>query len=144
MKKSRKKSKKSSFFHSRRASFSLPSSSRTTQCIQNDRKFREVELLRDERRFKRVTSSPHYDNGVVLGPYLFAARKKKTRCNLIRPLYVGFAILDLAKSKMLDYWHLGVEKAFAHCPFTQLSVLVTDTGTRSRKIDKREKGTFFP
>ena len=45
-----------------------------------------------------------------------------------RPLFIGLTILDYAKIKMIRYWYLALEKAFAHDPTTQLSLIMTDTG----------------
>ena len=75
------------------------------------------------------------------------ARRQRNTCYLNRPLYLGLAILDFAKTRMTEYWNGTVEKLFRPDPSVQLSVIMTDTGTfqkegeRERERERERPGT---
>ena len=68
--------------------------------MEDSRKYTEIKLINNNRSLKRYLSKPHFKRSAIFSENLAAVQMKKTKVLLCRPIYVGFAILELAKLHM--------------------------------------------
>lgn len=73
------------------------------KCLQNDRKHVNLTLATSWKKAKRLIAKPHFHRSVIIDENLVAIIMKKTSVTLQRPVYVGFAVLELAKLQMYTF-----------------------------------------
>ena len=71
--------------------------------LQNVRTQRDIKLVTDEKYFKKQVAKPNFKSAKIFDENLVSVELGKLEVVLNRPIYVGFAILDL--SKVLMYRH---------------------------------------
>ena len=77
--------------------------------MENVRGCKEIELVHTEKRMKKIAAKPNFHRVDIFNEDLAAAHCLKTTIMLDKPIYVGFAILDLSKLLMYDF-HYGYIK----------------------------------
>lgn len=83
----------------------------------------DVELVHKEERFIKVMSKPNVESFQRFNEDLVAVKLKQTRLKLIRPIYAGMVILDLAKVLMYNFYYGVLKKTYGD----RMDLLFTDT-----------------
>ena len=73
--------------------------------MENVRGHRDVKLIVNERRRKKLTSEPNYDSCKRFPNDLMAIEMRKTEVLMDKPIAVGQAILDISKTLMYEFWY---------------------------------------
>ena len=71
--------------------------------MENVRNRRTVELVTSEEKLKKLAAQPSFKQFKIFHENLVAVERAKVELTLNRPIYVGFAILDLSKTLMYDF-----------------------------------------
>ena len=71
--------------------------------MKNLRNRRTVELVKSEEKLKKLAAQPSFKRFKIFHEKLVAVGQAKIELTLIRPIYVGFTILDLLKTLMYDF-----------------------------------------
>ena len=91
--------------------------------IENDRRKVNVKLLSDEKKIMKRIASPFFAKADVIIPdQLVAIRMRKKKILLSKPIFLGFAILEISKYIMFNF-HYKIAKA----AFPSIQVMYTDT-----------------
>ena len=92
--------------------------------MENLRNRVDVKLIRscEERRIRRLISSPAFARANIFDDDLAAIQVHKKRIVLNRPIYVGMSILDLSKNLMYDFFYNKLRREYSDC-----QLLYTDT-----------------
>ena len=80
--------------------------------MENLRKRINVRLVNNEKDFLKYTSRPTYITHKIFGKDYAAIHEIKPVLILNKPIYVGFAVLDLSKWKMYDFHYNFIKKNF--------------------------------
>ena len=73
--------------------------------MENLRTRRTVELLKWEEKLKKLTNQPSFKQFKIFPENLVPVERAKVELTLNRPIYMGFAILDLSKRLMCDFYY---------------------------------------
>ena len=98
--------------------------------MENLRKRVNVKLVNDKTKLTKLTARPSFDSFRIFFEDLAAVNMKKTKLYLNRPIYVGFAILDLSKVLMYQF-HYEYMKPKYDC---NAKLLFTDTDSLCYEI----------
>ena len=71
--------------------------------MENVRNHRDIKLVTSDKRRKRLVSEPNYHSHKNFSEHLMAIEMKKTRLNMVKPLYSGMLILDISKTLMYEF-----------------------------------------
>ena len=85
--------------------FKLMNNSIFGKTMENLRNRVNIELVTTEKRLKTLTKKPSFDHFRIFTPDIAAVNQKKTTLYLNRPIYAGFAILELSKILMYDFYY---------------------------------------
>ena len=91
--------------------------------MENLRNRVNVELVTTERRLLKLTKAPSFDHFRIFTPDIAAVNLKKTTLYLNRPIFAGFAILELSKVLMFDFYYNYIKKNYG----SRAKLLFTDT-----------------
>ena len=83
--------------------FKLMINSLYGKTMENLRKRINVRLVSNKKDFLKYTSRPTYITHKIFGKDYAAIREIKPILVLIKPIYVGFTVLDLSKWNMYDF-----------------------------------------
>ena len=78
--------------------------------MQNLRNRRTVELVTSEEKLKKLAAQPSFKQFKIFHENLVAVERAKVELMLNRPIYVGFAILDLSKTLMYDFHYNYIKR----------------------------------
>ena len=90
--------------------------------MKNLRNWRTVELVTSEEKLKKLASQPSFKQFKIFHENLAAVERAKVKLTLNRPIYVGFAILDLSKTLMYDFHNNYIKQKYPDA-----TLLFTDT-----------------
>ena len=90
--------------------------------IENLRNRRTVNLVTSEEKLKKLAAQHSFKHFKIFHENLVAVERAKVELTLNRPIYVGFAILDLLKTLMYDF-HYSYNKR----KYRDLTLLLTNT-----------------
>ena len=90
--------------------------------MKNLRNRRTVELVTSEEKLKKLASQPSFKQFKIFHDNLAAVERAKVKLTLNRPIYVGFAILDLSKTLMYDFHNNYIKQKYPDA-----TLLFTDT-----------------
>ena len=71
--------------------------------MENLRNRGTVDLVTSEEKLKKLAAQPSFKQFKVFHENLVASERAKVELTLNRPIYVGFAILDLLKTLIYDF-----------------------------------------
>ena len=91
--------------------------------MENMRKFMDVKLVPNGRKFTTVTSKPNFKSCKIFSNDLMAIHMAKTEIKLIKPAYVGVSILDLSKTFMFAFHYDKIKQRYGD----KAKLLMTDT-----------------
>ena len=114
--------------------------------MENVRGRTNLELVHTEKRLKRVAAKPNFNRVHIFNEDLVAAHCLSTKIELNKPIYVGFAILDLSKTLMYDFHYGYIKQKYgqnAQLCFTDTDSLLYDIKTRDIYRDMAEDADKF-
>lgn len=91
--------------------------------MENQRKYKNVQLVNNENKLKKIVSKPSFESCKVFEDNLVAAHCKNVKVTITKPVYVGQAILDLSKLLMYDFFYNYLKKRYG----AKCRLLMTDT-----------------
>ena len=112
--------------------FKLLNNSIFGKTMENVRGRQNLELVHTERRLKKVAAKPSFNRVYIFNKDLVAAHCVKTKIELNKPIYVGFAILDLSKTLMYSFHYDYIKTRYgnnAQLCFTDTDSLLYDVKT---------------
>ena len=83
--------------------FKLMNDSVFGKTMENVRKHRDIRLVCNERKRKKLASEPNYHNTERFSAKLLAMEMRKVKVKMNKPIYLGQSILDLSKMIMFEY-----------------------------------------
>ena len=92
--------------------------------LQNPRKQRQVTFVHTHEKAKRLVAHPLYTGYQALNDNLYAVERSPSSIMFDKPIYAGFAILELSKLRMYDFHYNFVKKLY---PGDMSKLCFTDT-----------------
>ena len=126
--------------------FKLLNNSIFGKTMENVRGRTNMELVHTEKRLKRVTSKPNFHRVHIFNKDLVAAHCLSTKIELNKPIYVGFAILDISKTLMYDFHYGYIKTKYgdnAQLCFTDTDSLLYDIKTKDIYHDMADDADKF-
>ena len=99
--------------------------------MENVRNRINIELINDERLLKKRVAKPTFKRGQIIREDLTAIQCYNTSVTLNRPIYCGFAVLELSKKLMYTFHYLHIKKKY---PGNKSRLLFTDTDSLAYAI----------
>ena len=81
-----------------------------------------MELVASEKKLKKLAAQPSFKQFKIFHENLVSVERAKVELTLHRPIYVGFAILDLSKMLMYDSHYNYIKQKYPDS-----TLLFTDT-----------------
>lgn len=103
--------------------FKLMNNSVFGKTMENLRRRVTVELIHTEKRLKKVMAKPNLERCKIFNEDLVGAQVRMPNIELVKPLYVGLAILDLSKLLMIDFHYNVMKKEYGE----NATLLYSDT-----------------
>ena len=85
--------------------FKLMNNSVFGKKMKNVRNHRDIKLVTSDKRRKQLVSEPNYHSHKNFSEHLMAIEMKKTRVEMIKPIYLGMSILNISKMIMYEFWY---------------------------------------
>ena len=114
--------------------------------MENVRGRKNIELVHTERRMKKISAKPNFTSFTIFNKDLVAAHCLKSTILLNKPIFVGFAILDLSKLLMYDFHYGYIKKKYgsdAELCFTDTDSLLYDIKCKDIYKDMQEDNDMF-
>ena len=73
--------------------------------MENMRKYRNIKLVTTERRWNYLVSEPYYHTTKFVTEDLLATETRKPQILMIKPVYIGWSILDLSETVIYEFWY---------------------------------------
>ena len=73
--------------------------------MENIRNRRDVKLITADERRKTLVKKPNYLSCKRFDDEFMAIEMRKTGVEMLKPVYVGHAILDISKTIMYEFWY---------------------------------------
>ena len=73
--------------------------------MENIRKHRDIELVTNHARRKKLASEHNYHTCKYFSENLIAIEMRKTKIHMRKPVYIGQAVLDISKTLMYEFWY---------------------------------------
>ena len=80
--------------------------------MQNLRNRHTVDLVTSEEKLKTLAAQPSFKQLKIFHENLVTVERAKVELMLNRPIYVGFAILDLSKTLMYDFHYNYIKQKY--------------------------------
>ena len=100
--------------------------------MKNLRNRRTLDLVMSEEKLKKLAAQPSFKHFKIFHENLVAVERAKIELTLNRPIYVGFAILDLLKTLMYDFHYNYIKRKY---PDSTLLFTNTDSLTYQIQTD---------
>ena len=85
--------------------FKLMNNSVFGKTMENVRNYRDIKLVRTNKRRNQLVSEPNYHSTKYFAENLIAIEMNKTNMKMSKPIYLGQSILDITKSLMYEFWY---------------------------------------
>ncbi len=73
--------------------------------MENTRDYKDVKLVTNPMKCIKLLASPRCESYKIFTKDLVAIRMRREKVDLNKPIYAGFAILDLSKLLMADFFY---------------------------------------
>ena len=83
--------------------FKLMNNSVFGKTMENERNHRNIKLITTDKRRKRLVLELTYHSHKNFSDHFMAIEMKKTRVEMIKPLYLGMSALDISKTLMYEF-----------------------------------------
>jgi hypothetical protein len=93
--------------------------------IQDDRRFRNVNIVTTRRRQLNLARDPFYHGFQVINPECILVERRKKKVVLNKPKLVGATILEMSKLRMYDFYYNVMKPVFG--PRMRLNLTDTDS-----------------
>lgn len=106
--------------------------------MENVRSRVDIELVHKAKRLKKIVAKPKFHRVSIFNEDLAAVQCMKTEIELNKPIYVGFAILDVSKTLMYDFHYEYIKHKYgakAQLCFTDTDSLLYDIQTEDVYTD---------
>ena len=97
--------------------------------MENLRNRRTVDIVTSEEKPKKLAAQPSFKQFKIFYGNLVVVERAKVELMLNRPIYVGFAILDLCKTLMYDFHYSYIKQKYPDS-----TLLFTDTDSLTYHI----------
>ena len=114
--------------------FKLMNNSVFGKTMENIRKRVDVKLVNTEKQALKLVAKPNFDRRTIFNDKLVAVHMKRTKLVFNKPIYLGFAILDLSKILMYDFHYNFVRKMYG----SKAKLLFTDTDSLAYEIETED------
>lgn len=104
------------------------------------RKHKDVHIVRDEAKLKKIVARPTYDQHAIYDENMAAIQMKKNVVNLNKPRYVGQVVLDVSKLLMYQFHY---EYIMPKYPNSQLMFTDTDSLCYWIHIDEKSDQSIY-
>ena len=101
--------------------------------MENMRKYRNIKLVTTERRWNYLVSEPYYHTTKFVTEDLLATETRKPQILMIKPVYIGWSILDLSETVIYEFWYDYVKPKYGEN--VKLCYMDTDSFTVHVKTD---------
>ena len=91
--------------------------------IEDLRKRSNVDVVKDERRARKLTSRPQYKSRQILDEEVTLVQSMKGKLTLNKPIACGFIVLEMAKYHMSWYWYEVLKPKYGD----EIKLLLSDT-----------------
>ena len=98
--------------------------------MENVRKHKDIQIITSIRRAKMMVSQPTFQAFSIFSKDLVGVQRLKKSICLNRPIYVGFAILELSKLHMYKFHYEHIKAQYAE----RAQLLFTDTDSLTYHI----------
>jgi len=98
--------------------------------MESVRKRFKLELIKDPKTMKKYSNSLEWDGHTNYGDGLFGVKRRAKEVKLNKPIYVGFAILELSKLHMLQFHYDYMKPKYGD----KCRVLFSDTDSMSYHV----------
>ena len=85
--------------------FKLMNNSVYGKATENVRNHRDIKIVTTNRQRKKFASEPNYDKTKYISEYLLIMEMKKIEEKMNNPIYLGWAILDISKTLICEFWY---------------------------------------
>ena len=85
--------------------FKLMNNSVFVKTMENVRNYRDIKLVRTNKRRNQLVSEPNYHSTKYFSENLIAVEMNKTNIKMNKPIYLGQSILDISKTLMYEFWY---------------------------------------
>jgi len=92
--------------------------------MESIRKRLKIELVPSEYRLQKLINNPVFNHSIPCGPNLVMVSLDNKIINFCKPIYIGFAVLEVSKTLMYEY-HYNVMKSHYK---GNINLMCTDTG----------------
>jgi hypothetical protein len=111
--------------------FKLMNNSVFGKTMENIRKRVNIEVVNKKYRRDNLVSKPTFESMKIIDENLVVIKCKKTLLKLNKPVYCGFAILDLSKLLMYDFHYNTIKRQYG----AKAKLLFTDTDSLCYEIE---------
>ena len=85
--------------------FKLMNNSVFGKAIENVKKYRDIKLVKTNKRRNQLVFEPNYHTAKWFSEDLLATEMKKTKVKMNKPIYLGLSTLDISKTLMHEFWY---------------------------------------
>jgi len=114
--------------------FKLMNNSVYGKTLQNVRKQQNIKLISDDKLLNKYLSHPGLINRKIFDEDLVAVHMIKEKLKLNKPIYVGFAVLELSKWLMYDFHYGFIKPKYG----SDAQLLFTDTDSLCYEIKTKD------
>lgn len=94
--------------------------------MESMRKRIKMELVLSSRRLQKLVNKPTFKHSTSCGPNIVIVSLDNKIINFCKPIYIGFAVLDISKTKMYDYHYTVMKSHYKN----NIHLMYTDTGNK--------------
>lgn len=92
--------------------------------MENVRKRIDMQLVSSDTRLQKLVNRPTFKHATSYNENLSAVSLTKNIVNFNKPLYIGFAVLEVSKTLMYDYHYNVMKRHYSD----KITLMYTDTG----------------
>ena len=102
--------------------------------MENVRKRINCEVVTTEKRRDKLGSSPYFERSIIINENVEVIKSKKSKVVLNKPIYCGFAILELSKLLMYNVHYYVIKKQYGN----KAKLLFADTDSLCYEIKTKD------
>ncbi|KAK0056091.1 hypothetical protein Bpfe_014492 [Biomphalaria pfeifferi] len=126
--------------------FKLMNNSVYGKTLENVRKYKNVKLVTDKEKLKKLTCKPLYECFRIINKDLVALELRQRTVKLDKPIHVGVTVLDLAKAFIYKFHYCHIQQKYggkAKLLFTDTDSLCYEIETEDIYSDMQKDGDLY-